>query len=261
MLRALFDCHANVYMPGRRPVRALRPVLRQKVVEMAFFHSDSPRQPILNAPASVLLLIGAIVLVHVAIAFLPPELSDRILPYLVFIPARYAEGGDGTGFLALAAPFIGHMFAHADFLHLGVNCLWLLAFGPVVARRYGAGLFYLFFFLCGIAGALSFLVLNWGLNEGVIGASGAISGLMAAGIRMFPWAGRQTDSLAPILSRQVLSFSGIWLALNLVFGLTGIGAGGEIHQIAWQAHMGGYFAGLFLASAFELIPRRPPTIA
>jgi len=54
----------------------------------------------------------------------------------------------------------------------------------------------------------------------------------------------------------VLMFSGLWVAMNLVFGLTGVAFLGETNAIAWQAHIGGYFAGLFLAGFFDYWARR-----
>jgi membrane associated rhomboid family serine protease len=226
---------------------------------MAFLQSEPPREPFLHAPASVLLLIGALVLAHVARIAAPAPLPDEILTQFAFIPARYSGGLDTGGLLGLAVPFLSHMFLHANFVHLGVNCVWLLAFGPIVARRYGTGLFLLFFAICGVAGAATYLAFDWGSPAGVIGASGAISGLMAAGIRMYPWPGSPlTRPMAPIFSSQILLFTGFWLGTNLLFGILGVGAGGEIQQIAWQAHLGGYFVGLVSAGGFEALRGRRP---
>jgi len=224
---------------------------------MAFLQSRPPREPFLQAPAPVLWLIAALVLAHVARAIAPAALSEEILVQYSFISARYAQGTDVFGLVMLAVPLVSYMFLHADFIHLGVNCLWLLAFGPIVARRYGSFLFLVFFVVCGVAGAATFLAFNWGSPDGVIGASGAISGLMGAAIRMYPWPGsRLARPMAPILSRPILLFSGVWFVANLLFGLTGLGTAGEVHQIAWQAHVGGYFAGLALAGTFEALRYR-----
>ena len=137
-----------------------------------------------------------------------------------------------------------------------MNCLWLLAFGPVVARRFGALLFLPFFLVCGAIGAATYLAFNWGSTAPVIGASGAISGLMAAGIRMLPLplylGGPRSQGLSPIFSRQILLFTVLWMGINLVFGLTGVGGvGSEVRLIAWQAHVGGFLAGLLLAGIFD----------
>jgi membrane associated rhomboid family serine protease len=94
----------------------------------------------------------------------------------------------------------------------------------------------------------------------VVGASGAISGLMAAALRMLPgqtpWAVPEGAPLAPILSRQILIFSGVWAAINLLAGMTGFGMGGESGLIAWQAHLGGFVAGLLLCGPFDLLRPR-----
>ena len=226
---------------------------------MAFLQAEPPREPFLHAPASVLWLIGMLALAHVARMAAPAALSDELLTQYAFIPARYSGGVETGGIFGLTAPFVSHMFLHADFVHLGVNCVWLLAFGPIVARRFGTVLFLLFFAVCGVAGAATYLAFDWGSPAGVIGASGAISGLMAAGIRMYPWPGSPlARPMAPIFSSPILLFTGFWLVTNLLFGLLGIGAGGEVREIAWQAHLGGYFAGLVLAGGFEALRGRHP---
>jgi membrane associated rhomboid family serine protease len=220
---------------------------------MAFLQSQPPREPFLHAPAVVLWLIAVLALAHVIRVLLPPGVSDEILTQFALVPARYGHPGAS---IALAVPLVSHMLLHANFVHLGVNCLWLLAFGPIVARRLGSALFIVFFIGCGIAGALTYVGLNWGSHEGAIGASGAISGLMAAAIRMLPWArALSVRGLAPVLSRPVLIFTGIWFATNLLFGMTGFGVNGQIEQIAWQAHVGGYVAGLLLIGSFDSLRR------
>jgi len=228
---------------------------------MAFLQSQPPREPFLHAPAAVLWLIAALVLAHIARAIAPAALSEEILAQYAFIPARYVHGvGPAGSLVVLAVPFVSHMFLHGGFVHLGVNCLWLLACGPIVARRFGALLFYVFFAICGAAGAATCLALDWGSPNGIIGASGAISGLMGAAIRMYPLPGlRLGRSMAPILSRPILLFSGIWLAANFVFGLMGFREGGQIQQIAWQAHAGGYLVGLVLAGVFDALQHRGVT--
>lgn len=214
---------------------------------MAFLQSQPPREPFLHAPGSVLGLIGVLVAVHLAVAFIPIPF-DSLAPY-AFVPARYVEGAPP---LELVLPLVSHMFLHGSFLHLIINCAWLLAFGPVVARRLGGVGFLVFFLACGAAGALMELALAWGAPEAMIGASGGISGLMAAGFRMMRWPGAPSGvRLVPIFSRPILVFSGLWLATNLIFGLTGFGSGTSGDQIAWQAHMGGYLFGLIAIGLFD----------
>ena len=225
------------------------------------------RQPIFRIPGVVAGLILLLVLAHVARVAVSETLSDHIINLFAFIPARYshaflvAHNIDPGNLFDRAIPFVSYMALHNDFTHLAVNSLWLLAFGPIVARRYGALLFLGFFLICGIAAAATHLAFNWGSLTPVIGASGAISGLMGAGMRLLPtqapWAAQGNDELAPIFSRQIVIFTAIWLVVNLAAGLTGFGLGpGELGQIAWQAHVGGYLAGLLLAGPFDRLRPR-----
>jgi len=232
---------------------------------MAFLQPHGPRQPVLRAPAVVILTIAVLVAAHVARTLVSPALSLDWINRFAFIPARYSpaflslHGIDPGSLLDRAVPFVSYMALHNDYTHLAINCLWLLAFAPIVARRFGALLFLLFFLVCGIAGAATHLAFNWGSAEPVIGASGAISGLMAAALRLLPterhWGG---GGVAPIFSRQILVFSLIWAAINLLVGLTGLGMGGEPGLIAWQAHLGGFVAGLLLTGPFDRL--RPPPV-
>jgi len=239
---------------------------------MAFLQPQMPgpgRQPMFRVPGVVVGLIGVLAAAHGVRALASPTLSDVLINQYAFIPARYSRAFlsshdvDPGSLLDRAVPFVSYMGLHNDFTHLAINCLWLLAFGPIVARRYGAVLFLAFFVICGIAGAGAHLALNMGSLVPVIGASAAISGLTAAGLRLLPaqqgmmlgLGGLQSGPMAPILSRQVLLFAIVWIGVNLVAGLTGMGAGGTVGLIAWQAHLGGFAAGLVLAEPFDRLAR------
>jgi membrane associated rhomboid family serine protease len=220
---------------------------------MAFLQNTPAREPFLKAPGSVISLIGVLVAAHVARVFASAQFSENVLEQYAFIPQRYSHHVGSL--LDRAVPFVSYMFLHADATHLIINCLWLLAFGAVVARRFRPALFFLFFFICGVAAAAIHLATNWNSDGAVIGASGAIAGLMAAGVRMLRveslnGMGLQV-ALMPIFSSQVIMFSALWVGMNLLFGLTGIGIAGESNAIAWQAHLGGYFVGLLLAGPFD----------
>jgi len=224
------------------------------------------RQPVFRVPAVVVGLIAALAVAHGVRMLAPPELSAALIKDFAFFPARYSHAYLAArnilpgNWFERAVPFVSYMGLHNDLTHLAINSLWLLAFGPIVARRFGGFLFLLFFLVCGVAGAAAHLAFNWGSLVPVIGASGAISGLMAAGLRLLPsqapWAHAGEEKLAPIFSRQIVIFTLIWLAINLVFGMTGLGLGGETGLVAWQAHMGGYFAGLLLAGPFDQLRPR-----
>jgi membrane associated rhomboid family serine protease len=233
---------------------------------MAFLQSGPPRQPVFRAPAVVIWLIGVLAALHALRTLTAIGRSPDIVYEYALVPARYSRAflesrmADPGPIWERAVPFVSYMGLHNDWTHLGINCLWLLAFGPIVARRFGAGLFLAFFIVCGVAGAAMYLLFNWGSAVPVVGASGAISGLMAAGLRMLPgqtpWATPGEAPLAPVFSRQILIFTAVWAAINLLTGLTGLGMGGESGLIAWQAHLGGFAAGLLLCGPFDSLRPR-----
>ena len=233
---------------------------------MAFLQSHPPRQPIFRAPAVVLWLIAALTALHAARTWLPPARAQDLAIEYGLEPARYSRAflesrmADPGTVWDRVVPFVSYMGLHNDWTHLAINCFFLLAFGPVVARRFGATLFLLFFILCGIAGGLTYLMFAWGSEVAVIGASGAISGLMAAALRMLPsqtpWAVPGTTPLAPIFSRQMLIFTGSLIAINVLMGVGGLSIGGETGQVAWQAHLGGFVAGLMLSGPFDSLRPR-----
>lgn len=233
---------------------------------MAFLQSQPPRQPVFRAPPVVLWLIGVLAALHGLRMWLPVSRAQDAVYEYGLVPARYSRAFlesrmlDPGTMWERAAPFVSYMGLHNDWTHLVINCLFLLAFAPIVARRFGPALFLLFFVVCGVAGALTYLTFNWGSPAPVVGASGAISGLMAAALRMLPgqspWAVPGATPLAPIFSRQMLVFTGVLLATNMVTGITGLPLGGENAQIAWQAHLGGYLAGLFLCGPFDALRPR-----
>jgi membrane associated rhomboid family serine protease len=147
-----------------------------------------------------------------------------------------------------------HIFLHGGWTHLFMNVGSALAFGPPVARLLGRGargavLFLLFFLICGAFGGLGFVATHIEGSGLVVGASGAISGLWGAASRLLGQNGR----LAPILSRQVVSQAVVFAVLNLLIGVAG---GFAQLNIAWEAHLAGYLAGLLLIGPASLLADR-----
>jgi len=230
----------------------------------------SQHEPMFNVPSVVVALAALLVGVHVVSQLLPTEWETWLTLTLAFIPARYAGFAEALpgGPIASVTSFLTHTLVHGDFLHLIFNAAWLGVFGGAVAIRIGAIRFVLFFAFCAVAGALTFLILNPGLMVPVVGASGAIAGLMGGTMRFLfsaldhggLWLLREAPQRVPLMSisqmlndRRVWAVSGIFILMNVLamFGMGGLMAGG----IAWEAHLGGYFAGLFAFGFFEPKPK------
>jgi membrane associated rhomboid family serine protease len=232
------------------------------------------REPAFNIPPVIVAVLAVLALVHAVRVFvLTPAQNNELLWLLAFDPVRY-----GMGLLPPAAlpggvgakiwTFVTYALLHASWIHLGVNAIWFLPFGSAVARRFGALRFLIFFAVTAAAGALAHLFAYGGQDAPVIGASAAISGTMAGAMRFafqrggplsFLRTGGDADFRVPAapLSRvlyepAVLVFLVVWFGINLLFGLislpSGMG-GGEV--VAWQAHVGGFLAGLLLFSWFD----------
>jgi membrane associated rhomboid family serine protease len=222
----------------------------------------SPSEPILNVPTVVAATIAVLILVHaVRELLLTPDQDLEVLLLFAFIPARYTEALPG-GWGADVWTFVTHAFLHGSWLHLGVNIAWLLPFGSALARRFGTVRFLVLFAVTAAAGAATQLAAHWGQEEVMVGASGAISGVMAAAIRfafqrngpLHLWAERDDESYriaAPPLAytfrdTRVLAFVGVWFIFNVAMGLGIVEMPGVEGPIAWEAHVGGFLAGLLL---------------
>jgi membrane associated rhomboid family serine protease len=214
----------------------------------------------INLPPAVVWLAVALVGVHVLRQFLDPDQDQWLLLAVAFIAERYGPLGDqlpGGAAARLWSP-VSYAFLHADFMHLLVNLIWMASFGGALARRFAAVRFLLLALISAVAGAAAHYVAHATDGGIVIGASGAVSGMMAATARFAfspggPLAGGGTAAsyrieAEPILmtlrNRRALAFILIWFAVNLLFGLTG-GLGANISGgIAWEAHIGGFLVGL-----------------
>jgi membrane associated rhomboid family serine protease len=239
---------------------------------------ELPReQRILNVPPVVMVLVAMLGLVH-AVLFLAltPEQTDQALLLFAFIPARYDASVTTDivwpgGWPADVWTFVTYALIHGDLSHLIFNAVWLLAFGSPVARRFGPWRFLIFMATAAAAGAAVHLATHFGELLPMIGASAAISGAMGAATRfvfqpggpLAMWRDAQADYRVPALTLtaslrdpRVLAFLLVWFGSNLLFGLGSIGMPG-VQQIAWQAHIGGFFAGLVAFALFDPIPLGP----
>jgi membrane associated rhomboid family serine protease len=233
-----------------------------------------PREPIFTLPPALTAYVILLAVIHLRV-LLPPDLENWTVDVFGFIPRRYDStllaidfpGGEG----AKVWTFVTYSLLHANLSHIVFNVLWLLPFGSALARRFGAVRFFVFMAVTAAAGALAHLVTHEHAVAPMIGASASVSGTMAAAIRFafvrgsflsFNRGDAEAAAQVPALSLRralrdgrVLAFLGIWFGINIIFGLGSIAIGADGASVAWQAHIGGFLAGLLLFSLFDPIPR------
>ena len=234
----------------------------------------APREPLLTLPGALTAYIVLLAVIHLRV-LLPPDWENWTIDVFGFIPRRYDStllaidfpGGAG----AKVWTFVTYSLLHANLSHIGFNVVWLLPFGSALARRFGAFRFFLFMAVTAAAGALAHLLTHEHAVAPMIGASASVSGTMAAAIRFafvqgsflsFNRGDADAAARVPALSLmhalrnpRVLAFLGIWFGVNIIFGVGSIAIGVDGASVAWQAHIGGFFAGLLLFSLFDPVPR------
>lgn len=222
------------------------------------------RQPIFNVPRVLLVLLALLVAIHLVRAML---LTDSQAAWVIlnfaFFPTRpewltvqSVPGAEIWSYLTYA-------FLHASWVHLGLNALWMVAFGSPLAWRFGTVRFLAFSAVAAVCGAALHMLANGGDTVPMVGASAAVSAHMAGAVRFLfiaPKRGSRSywapaASLSAIFSdRRTLMFVGAWFAINLAVGLFGL-ANPEAGRIAWEAHVGGFAAGLLLFPLFDPVSR------
>ena len=239
---------------------------------------NPPRERIFNVPGVVVALTALLLGIHLVVAFLlTTEQTNELLALFAFSPLRYAEVTPPwlpNWWGPQIWTFVSYAFLHADLNHLFFNFVWLLAFGPPIARRFGWQRFLVFCAATAAAGALAHLIVHFGEFAPMIGASAAISGMMAAAMRFvfqrggpLGLLGRGEEesyrvpaaSLAGMLrDPRILAFLAVWFGVNIIFGMGAVSMPGTEGSVAWEAHIGGFLAGLLGFSLFDPVRPAPP---
>jgi membrane associated rhomboid family serine protease len=228
-----------------------------------------------NVPGAVLALTVVLAAIHAFLSFaLTIDQANDLLAQFAFSPLRYADIVPSelpSWWGPQLWTFVSYAFFHADFNHLTINLVWLLAFGPPIARRFGPSRFLMFCAVTAAAGAVAHLVSHLGEFAPMIGASAAISGAMAAAMRFVFQRGGPLGMLgqgeqgsyhvpalplsAALRDPRILTFLAVWFGVNIVFGIGAVTMPGTEGSVAWQAHIGGFLAGLLCCPLFD--PVRP----
>ena len=184
---------------------------------------------------------------------LSPGGLNELIHLFGLVPARYSHPAwaEAIGFpLDTYWPFVTNMFLHGGWLHIISNMWMLYLFGDNVEDRVGHVRFLLFYLLAGLAANIVHFAVNHESQIPVIGASGAIAGVMAAYLRLFPLA--RIITLFPIffipyfLELPAFIFMGLWFIMQLLSGAASLASSATGAGIAWWAHIGGFAVGFLL---------------
>ncbi len=169
--------------------------------------------------------------------------QERLHDYGLSLAFRPSSLWDGQWWPGL----LSSMFLHDGWVHLSMNAVGALAFGAPVARLMGGGrgfaAFLAYYVVCGVVATAGYGVMHPTSDAALVGASGAVFGLMGGAIRLLGRNGRQ---LQPLWDRRFLTTASAIMAVNLVVGLLGLTPGMEGAQIAWEAHAFGFVCGALL---------------
>jgi len=242
------------------------------LIPIADDNSDRRLWPVVNS-----LLIAANVFAFVFVQGFGT--NERVTYAYATVPAAIASGhgisrtvtvkdpisGDVVGQIPLRPPagsvywtLLTSVFLHGGLLHLLGNMLYLYIFGDNVEDAMGHGRYLVFYLLCGVLASLSHVVTTFAVGANpylpALGASGAISGVLAAYLFLYPTKRVRVLIFVFIMDVPAIVAIGLWFVFQLVSGIGMLGQGSQAGGVAYGAHVGGFVAGLVLTRVFA--PRR-----
>ncbi len=180
---------------------------------------------------------------------------DAAIAVLGFVPGALGQStpaASGYPSLPPGATIFSSMFLHGGLLHLGGNMLYLWIFGNNVEDAMGHLRFIVFYLVCGVGAALALALINPESRVPMIGASGAISGVLAGYVLLFPRA--RVTVIVPLgiifypIALSAFWVAGFWFVMQLVSAAL---SNPRQPGIAWWAHVGGFATGLLLTPVFK----------
>lgn len=191
----------------------------------------------INLPPVTKIMLSMIIGVHLAVfllGLLNSDLVDKIYGYGGFTPAVWS--GDILFQWWTPLTLLSFSFLHGGWLHLAMNTLMLAAFGSGIEKWLGPRRMLQVFVVSSVCALIAHFVFNLHSGSTVIGISGGISGFFGALLIMM----RQQNALGNTRN-SLMPFIIIWIIATVAFGMLGAPDGGDI---AWVAHLGGFFGGL-----------------
>jgi membrane associated rhomboid family serine protease len=199
-----------------------------------------------SAQRSVPIVTYALIVLNVLFFFVELSGGEPFIERWSVVPRRLIQN-PGADFITVFTS----MFMHGGWLHLGGNMLYLWIFGDNVEDRFGHAKFALFYLLCGIAATIAQVFVSAGSNIPNLGASGAIAGVLAAYIILFPQGRVKVLMGRGVVPMPALVVIGLWVVLQFINGVGSITQSAETGGVAYMAHIGGFVAGLVLTFLFR----------
>jgi membrane associated rhomboid family serine protease len=197
-------------------------------------------------------IITVCVVIFIAMNLMPEAYSYVLINQFGMVPMRYAHGWasyNGMPFDGYFS-FISNLFFHSSWTHLLMNMWFLWIFADNVEDRMGRWRFLLFYLLCGVCAT----VLQWyfdpNLTIPVVGASGAIAGVLGAYFFLYPLERVIVFFIPIVIHVPAIAFLGLWILLQLHNATTSIVFENVTVDVAWWAHLGGFVTGTLLYRLF-----------
>lgn len=237
---------------------------------MLFPISDDDRHLLKPAWVTILILVA-----NVAI-FIYQTGSDAFTMGWSAVPWEITKGEDLAGLYRIPgggedavmhlAPgpspiyltLLSSMFMHGGFMHLAGNMLYLWIFGDNLEHRFGAFRFLFFYLISGLVGTLAHIALAPDSIIPMLGASGAISGILGAYIVLFPWNQVNAIFFFRMVTLPAIFVIGLWAVMQFVSGWGTLGSVGQGGGVAYAAHIGGFIAGVIVGFLSRLLMKREP---
>jgi len=208
--------------------------------------------PCYHTPVVTWSIMAVCIIIFLVMQFLPDQTNFYLLNIYGMVPMRYSSAYFGLPFDGYLS-FITNLFLHANWWHILMNMWFLYIFGDNIEDLMGRPRFLIFYLLCGLLAT----VLQWffdpTLTVPVVGASGAIAGVLGAYFFLYPM--ERVVLWVPILIIPVvvqvpaIAFLGLWIMLQLHDATQSMIFGGAA-GVAWWAHLGGFIAGAALYRFF-----------
>jgi len=212
--------------------------------------------PCHSTPVMTWAIMAVCIIIFITMKIMPDQVSYRLLNLYGMVPIRYSNpqwamsyGLYHDAFLS----FFTSLFLHGNWLHLIMNMWFMWIFSDAIEDRMGHVPFLIFYLICGLIASILQWYFDPNLAVPVVGASGAIAGVLGAYFVLYPL--ERVVVWLPILFLPIIvhipaiAFLGLWVIIQLHNATSSILLGGAA-DVAWWAHLGGFIAGAFLHRFF-----------